>query len=140
MNASLLALGAAAAYGLADFTGGFATRRRSAWAVAGWSQVIGVVALAIGVVVVPATEVRPIDLIAGGIAGEAGVTTAVAVGVADKAAFADAVAVDITGGAASLLHPVLLQELLAFGAIVTRGPAAPSSLCAPVLLFLTPHR
>ncbi|NND83563.1 MAG: DMT family transporter [Acidimicrobiia bacterium] len=73
MNASLLALGAAFAYGLADFTGGFATKRRSAWAVAGWSQVVGVGALAVGVVVVPATEVRPLDLVAGGIAGVFGV-------------------------------------------------------------------
>ena len=73
MNASLLALGAAVAYGLADFTGGFATKRRSAWAVAGWSQAIGLVALVVGVLVVPAPEVRPFDLLAGGIAGVTGV-------------------------------------------------------------------
>lgn len=73
MNASLLALGAAVTYGLADFTGGFATRRRSAWAVAGWSQVVGLLALAIGMVLVPASEVRVVDLVAGGVAGVFGV-------------------------------------------------------------------
>lgn len=73
MNASALALGAAVAYGLADFAGGFATRRRSAWAVAGWSQVVGVLALVIGVWLVPAPEVRTLDLVAGGIAGVFGV-------------------------------------------------------------------
>lgn len=73
MNASLLALGAAASYGLADFAGGFATRRRSAWAVAGWSQVIGVLALVVGVALVPAPEVSARDLVAGAVAGGFGV-------------------------------------------------------------------
>ncbi len=73
MTPSLLALGSAVAYGLADFAGGFVTRTRSAWAVVGWSQAVGVVVLAGGLIMVPATSVGLQDLAFGALAGSAGV-------------------------------------------------------------------
>lgn len=72
MNPSLLALASAVAYGLADFAGGFTAKSRSAWAVVGWTQLVGVVVLAGGLVVVPATSVGAADLAFGAFAGVAG--------------------------------------------------------------------
>ncbi len=68
------ALAAAAAffYGIADYGGGLATRRLSVWKVMAWAQLLGVWLLVLGVVVVPATEVRSADLFFGAIAGAAG--------------------------------------------------------------------
>lgn len=73
MNPSLLALGASACYGLADFAGGFTSKARSAWAVVGWAQAIGVIVLAAGLIIVPAPGVRGQDLALGAVAGLAGV-------------------------------------------------------------------
>lgn len=73
MSASLLALGSAAAYGLADFAGGFSSKHRSAWAVVCWSQIIGLSVLAVGLLVIPSTAVEPADLLFGAVAGAAGV-------------------------------------------------------------------
>jgi drug/metabolite transporter (DMT)-like permease len=73
VSASLLALGSAVAYGLADFAGGFSSKHRSAWAVVCWSQIIGLPVLAVGLLVIPSTAVEPADLVFGALAGVAGV-------------------------------------------------------------------
>lgn len=68
-----LALGGAVCYGLADFSGGFASRRLPPWAVTFWSQSIGVPALVVGLLVLPATEVTAADIGWGAFAGVGGV-------------------------------------------------------------------
>ncbi len=68
-----LALGGAICYGFADFSGGFASRRLPAWSVTVWSQSIGTVALVVGLVAFPATNVTAADLIWGAAAGAGGV-------------------------------------------------------------------
>lgn len=68
----LLALLAAALFGVADFTGGFATRRLAVWRVIAWSQLIGIALLAVGLLVVPADEVTMRDIALGALAGLAG--------------------------------------------------------------------
>lgn len=67
-----LALVSAVLFGVADFAGGFATRRLPVWKVIPWSQLIGVVLLLLGVLVVPADEVTGADLFWGAIGGLAG--------------------------------------------------------------------
>lgn len=67
-----LALTSAVFYGMADFVGGFATRRVALWRVTAWSMLIGVVLLIVGLFVVPAEKVVAADLLWGGLAGVMG--------------------------------------------------------------------
>ncbi len=67
--AIVLALGAAAFYGSADFMGGLASRRASALRVALGSQLAGLAVLAVGLVVVGSTTVTGLDLLAGAASG-----------------------------------------------------------------------
>jgi len=67
-----LALGGAIAYGLADFCGGYASKRFTAWGVMAWSQSIGLAVLAVGLVAFPATAVTPGDVVWGALAGLGG--------------------------------------------------------------------
>ena len=67
-----LAVAAAFFYGFADFAGGFVTKRVSVWRVIAWSQLLGLVLLAVGVIVVPATLVTRADVLWGAAAGLAG--------------------------------------------------------------------
>jgi drug/metabolite transporter (DMT)-like permease len=69
----ILALSAAAFYGLADFVGGTATRRLPVWKVAAWSQLLGLATLAIGLAVVPVEQVTATDLLWGAAAGVVGI-------------------------------------------------------------------
>jgi drug/metabolite transporter (DMT)-like permease len=68
----LLALAAAALFGVADFAGGLASRSLSVWRVSAWSQLLGVPLLVIGLLVVQATEVTTQDLALGAAAGGIG--------------------------------------------------------------------
>ena len=68
----LLALTSALFYGLADFVGGFTTRRMALWRVTAWSMFIGVAVLIVGLLVVPADEVTAADILWGSAAGVAG--------------------------------------------------------------------
>jgi len=69
----LLALASAVFYGLADFTGGTATRRLPVWKVAAWSQLLGIGALIVGFAFVPVEHVTSGDLLWGAGAGVAGI-------------------------------------------------------------------
>ena len=68
----ILALASAVFYGLADFTGGFVTKRIAVWTVTAWSMLIGVVLLVVGLFVVPAEHVAAADVGWGAVAGVAG--------------------------------------------------------------------
>lgn len=69
----LLAIASAALFGVADFTGGLATRRLNPWLVAAWSQVLGVPILLLGLMVVEASEVTMSDLAWGAVGGMFGI-------------------------------------------------------------------
>jgi len=65
----VLALTAAALYGVADFAGGLATRSLSAWRVTIWSQVFGLPFLAVAIVIIGFSEVATTDIALGALAG-----------------------------------------------------------------------
>ena len=65
----LLALLSAALFGVADFAGGLATKRISAWTVAGWSQVLGIPILILGLLLIPSPHVSVSDLGWGAVGG-----------------------------------------------------------------------
>jgi drug/metabolite transporter (DMT)-like permease len=68
----ILALSAAALYGVADFAGGLASRSISAWRVTVWSQVFGLPLLVVSVVIIGSSNVTATDLILGAAAGSFG--------------------------------------------------------------------
>jgi len=68
----LLALASSVFYGGADFLGGLATRRERAWVVTAWSQLLGLPALGVGLVVVGASNVGVRDLLLGAAGGLSG--------------------------------------------------------------------
>lgn len=68
MATILLALGAAAAYGLSDFLGGITARRASVWAVAVVTQLAALVIIGVAATVV-AGDPQPVDLAWGALAG-----------------------------------------------------------------------
>jgi uncharacterized membrane protein len=65
----LLALSAAALYGVADFAGGLASRSISAWRVTVWSQVFGLPLLIISVMIIGSSDVTTTDMALGAVAG-----------------------------------------------------------------------
>lgn len=69
----LLAIASAALFGVADFTGGLATRRLNPWIVAAWSQSLGVPILLVGLVIVDTSEVTAVDLAWGAVGGVFGI-------------------------------------------------------------------
>jgi drug/metabolite transporter (DMT)-like permease len=72
----MLALLSAALLGVADFAGGLASKRLSAWTVAGWAQLLGTPILLLGLLLVPSPEVLASDLgwgVVGGVLGLLGV-------------------------------------------------------------------
>lgn len=70
--AQLLAITAAALFGVADFAGGLATRAHSAWRVTAWSQLFGIPLLLIAMAVMGASEVTAQDMAFGAAAGAFG--------------------------------------------------------------------
>ncbi|MCL1601583.1 MAG: DMT family transporter [Actinomycetia bacterium] len=65
----VLALTAAALYGVADFAGGLATRSLSAWRVTIWSQVFGLPLLGVAIIIIGFSEVTTTDIALGALAG-----------------------------------------------------------------------
>ena len=73
MNPGVLwGLATAVAWGTADFTGGLASRRVAAMAVTAGSQLMGLVALVVGVLLVAAPIPAPETLLLGAVAGIGG--------------------------------------------------------------------
>lgn len=73
MNPGVLwGLATAAAWGTADFTGGLASRRVAPLAVTGGSQLMGLIALVVGVVILAPPVPAPDTLLLGAVAGLAG--------------------------------------------------------------------
>ncbi len=68
----ILAVTAAALFGVADFAGGLATRAHSAWRVTAWSQLIGVPLLLVAVAIVGTADATARDLGLGAAAGAFG--------------------------------------------------------------------
>ena len=75
---SLLALSSAILYGIADFSGGLASRSMRSVGVAAWSQVLGVPLLVLGALVVPFDEVDRMDVVYGALGGVFGIIGLVA--------------------------------------------------------------
>lgn len=65
----LLSLATAALYGVADFSGGLASRKMALWGVVAWSQLFGVALLGLTVVVIDAPDTSPNDIALGAVAG-----------------------------------------------------------------------
>ncbi len=74
----ILSLAAAVLYGVADFSGGLASRSMRAVGVAAWSQLIGVPLLVVGLILLPADTVTRHDLLFGGLAGAFGIVGLIA--------------------------------------------------------------
>ncbi len=68
----VLAIGGAIVYGFADFSGGLVSKRLPPWGVVAKSQTIGLVALAVGLVALPAEVVTGGDIAWGALAGIGG--------------------------------------------------------------------
>ena len=68
----VLALVSAALFGIADFTGGIASKSTSAWRVTAWSQFLGIPVLLIGLATVSDSSFTTSDLLYGVLAGSFG--------------------------------------------------------------------
>ncbi len=143
-----LALGGAFFYGLADFSGGFASKRLPAWGVTALSQSIGLLALAVGLVLLPADSFRASDLGWGAVAGIGGVigvgllyrslaegTMAIVSPVTAATTAAIPVVVDLATGA-SLSTGAVIGIGLALIAIVTIAQERSDRRLSPRLLMM----
>lgn len=144
----LLALGGAISYGLADFSGGFASRRNPPWGVTFWSQLIGISVLALGLILFPATAVTAADIAWGAVAGIGGVigigllyrslaegTMAIVSPVTAATTAAIPVVVDVlTGG--SLTPLTAVGVVLALAAIATIAGEKSERRLSPRLLLM----
>jgi drug/metabolite transporter (DMT)-like permease len=74
----LLALSSAALYGIADFSGGLASRSMRSVGVAAWSQFLGVPLLILGALVIPFEDVDRVDVAYGALGGVFGIIGVVA--------------------------------------------------------------
>lgn len=101
----LFAIASAALFGVADFTGGLATRRLNPWLVATWSQVLGVPILLLGLAVVEASDVSVSDLAWGAVGGLFGIVGLALMYSALAAGVMSVIAPVIAAGAAGI--PVL---------------------------------
>ena len=124
----MLALMSAALFGIADFAGGLATRRLSAWTVVGWSQVLGIPILIVVLVLVPSTEVSAADLRWGAFGGVFGLLGVAVMYMALAAGTMSVIAPIIGVGAAILpvMWAVVAGETIStlqWGGIVMAGIA-----------------
>lgn len=136
----LLALTAAALYGVADFAGGVATRSLSAWRVTAWSQLIGLPILALGLFALGPADVSSLDLVLGAVGGVFGflglvlLYSALATGSMSVVApligvltAAVPVAWDVaTGGTIAAIHWIGITVAIAAVVVLTVQPAGTS--------------
>lgn len=144
----LLALGSALSYGVADFSGGYASKRLPAWGVMAWSQTIGLGVLAAGLLLFPADEVTAADIlwgVAAGVGGAVGIgllyrslaegTMAVVSPITAATTAAIPVVVDLATGAS--IEPLAgVGILLALLAIVTIAQERSEQSLSPRLLAM----
>lgn len=128
----LLALLSAVLFGVADFTGGFVTRRLPVWKVIPWSQLFGLGLLVVGLFVVPAEEVTGRDLALGALGGIAGLT-GLAILYSTLAAGTMSVVAPISGAAAAAI-PVVFD--LGTGAQLSRVEFAGIVLAVAAVLTI----
>ncbi len=142
----VLALGGAVLYGLADFSGGYASKRLPPWGVTGWSQTIGLVALGVGLLLFPSEQVTPGDIgwgMLAGLGGTVGVgllyrslaegTMAIVSPVTAATTAALPVVVDIVSGG-QLSETATIGVFVALGAILTIAGERSSNSLSPRLL------
>lgn len=133
---------------MADFSGGFASKRFPPWGVTFWSQTIGVFALVAGLILLPAERVTVADLLWGAAAGFGGVigvgllyrslaegTMAIVSPMTAATTAAIPVVVDLaTGG--SLTPLAIVGVVLALVAIATIAGERSSRRLSPRLLLM----
>jgi drug/metabolite transporter (DMT)-like permease len=143
----LLAITAAALYGVADFAGGLASRSNSVWRVTAWSQLMGIPLLVVGVVVVQASEVTARDLTLGAFAGALGLvglvlmysalatgTMSIVAPVIGALAAAIAVGWDVaTGGTIEPIHWIGIAMSIGAVALLASQPGGGTIDLAPML-------
>jgi drug/metabolite transporter (DMT)-like permease len=143
----LLAITAAALYGVADFAGGLASRSNSVWRVTAWSQLMGMPLLIVGVVVVQASEVTARDLTLGAFAGAVGLvglvlmysalatgTMSIVAPVIGALAAAIAVGWDVaTGGTIEPIHWIGIAMSIGAVALLASQPGGGTIDLAPML-------
>ena len=131
-----LAVAAAFFYGYADFAGGIATRRLSVWKVMAWAQLLGLGLLAVGLVVVPATEVTGRDLFFGAVAGLVGLFGLVVLYLA-LAKGTMAIVAPISGAIAASV-PVIVDVLFGPGLSARQWVGVGLALAAVALVGIEP--
>jgi drug/metabolite transporter (DMT)-like permease len=122
-----LALGGAVLYGLADFSGGFASKRLPSWGVVAWSQSIGLLALVAGLLIFPAEQVTVADIGWGMLAGFGG---AIGVGLLYRS---------LAEGTMAIVSPVTAATTAALPVIVdivTGGNLAPTATVGVLIALL----
>ncbi len=134
----LLALTAAAFFGVADFAGGLATRASSAWKVTAWSQLISVPLLALGILLVEATAVTTADIALGAIGGAVGLIGLVLM----YSAFATGTMSVVAPIIGALAAAIPVGWDVATGGTITRlhWLGIVISIGAVILLALQPHK
>ena len=131
-----LAAAAAIFYGFADFAGGFATKRLSVWKVMAWAQLLGLGLLAVGLVVVPATEVTGRDLFFGAVAGFVGLVGLVVLYLS-LAQGTMAIVAPISGAVAAAV-PVVVDVVFGAGLSTRQWVGVGLALAAVALVGLEP--
>jgi drug/metabolite transporter (DMT)-like permease len=132
----ILALASAALYGLADFSGGLASRRTAMWKVVAWSQLLGLPLLVAGLLVVEASEVTTRDLVFGALAGILGLLGIAALYQA-LAKGSMSIVSPITGTLAALI-PVVVG--LALGEVVSDRQWVGIACALLAVVLVTYHR
>jgi drug/metabolite transporter (DMT)-like permease len=132
----VLAAAAAIFYGFADFAGGFATKRLSVWKVMAWAQLLGLGLLAVGLVVVPATEVTGRDLFFGAVAGFVGLVGLVVLYLS-LAQGTMAIVAPISGAVAAAV-PVVVDVVFGAGLSTRQWVGVGLALAAVALVGMEP--
>jgi drug/metabolite transporter (DMT)-like permease len=132
----VLALTAAALYGVADFAGGLATRSLSAWRVTIWSQVFGLPLLVVAILIIGFSEITTTDIALGALAGGFGLIGLVLLYSA-LAAGSMSIVAPIVGVLAAAI-PVAWD--LADGGVITAIQWIGIALAIVAVLLLVSHR
>lgn len=132
----ILALTAAALYGVADFAGGLATRSLSAWRVTIWSQLFGLPFLVVAIVIIGFSRVTTTDIALGALAGGFGLIGLVLLYSA-LAAGSMSIVAPIVGVLAAAI-PVTWD--LADGGVISTIQWAGIALAIVAVLLLVSHR